>query len=308
MENTYLVMDIETVPDLSVWKPKAAEIPKIQIDAKPSKASIEFAELVVSLLHAESPVHPDDIEKAHDICRRAELKDNLAYLDTKYTPKPPESEFAPIYAQAPVAIGCVWLANDLTLKKIGCLRVAKDKPLLEAEAQMLQEWNTFMMKERPTIITWNGRAFDMPALMMRCIRHGINLSWYFSEKDYRYRYSEEKHCDLMDAMADYGATRNLKLDAVANLIGLPGKHNDMDGSKVAGMFADGKIDEIADYCTSDTVQTALVYLRWRLVKGRMTLEKYQESITGILNAMSLRPETQTLLSLIDQKRLLLTQA
>ncbi len=49
------------------------------------------------------------------------------------------------------------------------------------------------------------------------------LGWYYRDKGVRYRFSEEGHLDLCDWLADHGATRPGKLDAVARLIGLPGK-------------------------------------------------------------------------------------
>lgn len=308
MDDTYLVMDIETVPDLTVWEPASAkkEIEKIEMDSKPSKPSLEFMAAVVERLRERILVHPDDIEKARDIARRAKLDEEFNFLSPLIAAKPPTPpEFAPLHAQTPVAIGCVWLGSDMMVRKIGCLRVPLNAPLLEAEGDMLREWNAFMAKERPTIVTWNGRSFDMPVLSLRSFRHGINLAWYYGNKDYRYRYSEDKHADLMDAMADYGAARFLKLDAIAQLAGLPGKHGDMDGSKVAGMYAEGKIEQIANYCTSDTLQTAFVFLRWRLTKGRIDLPKYQEAVQALLTAMTLKPELKELYDLINQDQLML---
>lgn len=309
MDDTYLVMDIETVPDLTVWQPASLgnQIEKIEMDSKPTKPSLEFLAIVVERIQNNVPVHADDIEKASDIARRAKLDDDLSKTLAPHVvvKPPPAAEFAPLHAQTPVAIGCVWLGSDMMVKKIGCLRVDSTLPLLEGEEKMLHEWNEFMSRERPTIVTWNGRSFDMPVLALRSFRHGINLAWYYGNKDYRYRYSEDKHADLMDAMADYGAVRFLKLDAVAQLTGCPGKHGDMDGSKVHGMYLEGKIEEIANYCTSDTLQTAFVFLRWRLTKGRIDLQKYQEAVQSLLSTMALKPELGELYDLIDQPKLLM---
>jgi len=305
MNETFLVMDIETVPDLTVWQPAAPGIEKIQIDSKPAKASLEFLQVVIGRIKGGTPTHQDDIDKAHDIARRADMKDELGVLEEHILPEQQKSEFAPVYAQAPVAIGCVWLDFDLSVKKVGCLKIQENKTLLEGEPILLAEWNDFMASKRPTIVTWNGRGFDLPALMLRSFRHGLNLNWYFGTRDYRYRYSEEKHLDLMDAMADYGAVRSMKLDAIATLAGLPGKHDDMDGSKVAGMFDEGRIAEIAQYCTSDTVQTAFVFMRWRLIKGQISLEMYRDAVSTLLQTIEKEPATERLHSLINKPSLLL---
>jgi predicted PolB exonuclease-like 3'-5' exonuclease len=117
-----------------------------------------------------------------------------------------------------------------------------------------------------TLVTWNGRTFDLPVLSARALHLGVPWGWYYDERNIRYRYSSDGHDDLMDFLSDFGAARPMKLGDVARLIGLPGK-TDMDGSKVEGIAAEGKSSanegKIAAYCLQDAVQTALVFLRTR---------------------------------------------
>jgi hypothetical protein len=131
------------------------------------------------------------------------------------------------------------------------------------------------------------------------------MRWYFDDKDYRYRYSEDGHLDLCDAMGDYGATRFLKLDSIAKLIGLPGK-SEMDGSKVAGMFAEGRIDEIGTYCLTDVIQTAFVFLRWRFLKGRLPFPNYREAAVSLLVSIKKDVELASFTEEIDEFKLLMT--
>jgi len=121
----------------------------------------------------------------------------------------------------------------------------------------------------PTLVTWNGRTFDLPVLSMRSLKHRIPYAWYYANREVRYRYSDEGHLDLMDSLSDYGASRFMKLSDVARLCGLPGK-TDMSGDKVAEQYAvacrePARSDEIADrvrrYCLQDSLQTALIFLR-----------------------------------------------
>src|SRR5215468_11433458 len=58
-----------------------------------------------------------------------------------------------------------------------------------------------------TIVTWNGRGFDLPVVAARCLRHGVAFPWYYQRRDARYRYSPDGHLDLMDLLADHGATK-----------------------------------------------------------------------------------------------------
>jgi predicted PolB exonuclease-like 3'-5' exonuclease len=85
----------------------------------------------------------------------------------------------------------------------------------------------------------------------------------------------------MDALSDYGASRSLSLNDAAHLVGLPGK-TDMDGSKVADVVARGEDqvaqDRVARYCAHDVLQTALVFLRSRVLFGYLTLDGLRASV------------------------------
>lgn len=302
MSNSYLVLDIETVPDRSLWSPQGEiEIPKIVIEKNPSKESITFLDVAMATIKEEKPIHRDDLEKATDIARRSKRLEDLDILLRMGGDKK-EHEMAPAYAQIPIAIGCVWLDQSFQPKKIGCLKNSKG---LEGEKQILSEWNEFAGREKPNLITWYGRGFDLPVLMLRSFRHGINMNWYFNDREYRYRYSEQGHADLCDAMGDFGAIRGLKLSDIARAIGLPGKHDNMDGSQVASYFEAGKIDEICTYCTDDTVQTSIVFLRWQLTKGRISIESYKNSIKAILGIVESMPDLKKLREGIKDSALLL---
>ena len=91
------------------------------------------------------------------------------------------------------------------------------------------------------------------------------LRFYYQDHDYRYRYSEAGHLDLADMLTDYGASRSTGgLDAMARLIGLPGKVG-VDGSQVEGLYNAGQLELIKNYCLSDVAQTAFLFLRFRLL-------------------------------------------
>jgi predicted PolB exonuclease-like 3'-5' exonuclease len=64
---------------------------------------------------------------------------------------------------------------------------------------------------------------------------------------------------------------------LSKIIGLPGKPNGIDGSKVGQYFREGKIREIADYCETDIVNTYRVWLRYELFRGKLTPIQYQFS-------------------------------
>jgi predicted PolB exonuclease-like 3'-5' exonuclease len=49
-------------------------------------------------------------------------------------------------------------------------------------------------------------------------------------------------------------------------MGLPGKPDGTDGAEVAQYHCDGRIQDIADYCESDVVNTYRVWLRYELFR------------------------------------------
>jgi predicted PolB exonuclease-like 3'-5' exonuclease len=64
---------------------------------------------------------------------------------------------------------------------------------------------------------------------------------------------------------------------MANLIDKPGKSG-VDGSQVQQMYYDGQLDEINDYCRCDVLGTYFVFLRSRVLLGRLTLDEEQELV------------------------------
>ena len=136
----------------------------------------------------------------------------------------------------------------------------------DSEKQLVTAVREAAAASPATLVTWNGRTFDLPVLSARALHLGVPWGWYYDERNIRHRYSSDGHDDLMDFLSDFGAARPMTLGDVARLIGLPGK-TDMDGSKVEGIVALGESleneDKISSYCLQDAVQTALVFLRTR---------------------------------------------
>jgi len=219
-----------------------------------------------------------------------------------YTPAQPspgtERTFPPIFACRPVVIGVMWLDENLACKKIGTIGEGKD------EGPMLADFAEFVAKWEPTLVTWNGRGFDLPVLMLRSLRHGVCAPWYYRKPGYRYRYSTASHVDLCDILADHGATRMTSLHGAARLIGLPGKDG-VDGSQVEALFRTGQIEALRGYCLSDVAQTAFLFLRYRLLAGLCDRGTYAQAAKGLLDAITADTRLAPLAARIDRARLLL---
>ncbi|CAN5391062.1 3'-5' exonuclease [soil metagenome] len=194
--------------------------------------------------------------------------------------------FPPTWAHRIVVIGCLWLDHGYRLKRFTVLGEPNPSGSADQrERALLQDFSKLVGKARPILVTYNGRSFDLPVIALRALCHGVSLAWYYREKNVRSRYSEEGHLDLCDWLADHGATRSGSLDAVARLIGLPGKTG-VDGSQVAGMYAAGQLEAIQRYCLSDVAQTALLLLRFRLLQGGLAADEYQAATRSLLDALA----------------------
>ncbi|MEO6774685.1 MAG: 3'-5' exonuclease [Kofleriaceae bacterium] len=219
---------------------------------------------------------------------------------------PPEGApltFPPAWAHRIVVIGCLWLDHGYRLKRFGAL----GEPTVSGAADpieraLLGDFSRLVGNNRPLLVTYNGRGFDLPVIALRALCHGVSLGWYYREKNVRSRYSEEGHLDLCDWLADHGATRSGSLDAVARLIGLPGKTG-VDGSQVEGLYRAGELDAIRRYCLSDVAQTALLFLRFRLLQGALAPDQYGAATAALLDALAADGRVPDVIAGIDRAHL-----
>lgn len=208
--------------------------------------------------------------------------------DSDKVPPPPFNKI--------VTLGCL-LLEDYVPKRMGVVGEHKD------EGAMLADFAQWLDTKKPTVITWNGRTFDMPVITSRALRHGISMPWWFHDRNTRYRYSTEGHFDLMDFLADFGAAKNARLDVYAKLVGFPGKVG-VDGSQVAPMVHAGRLDEVNAYCLCDVAQTAAIFLRVELLRGVYDRARYREAARALLAFVDEQPRLQPVAEKIDRPRFL----
>lgn len=202
-----------------------------------------------------------------------------------------------------IAIGALLLGHaDLLPKRLGIIGRESDD-----EEIILREFADLVDRHQPTLVTYNGRGFDLPVLAMRCFRHGVPFRAYYRGRDMRYRFSDAGHFDLMDYLADYGASRPAKLDVMAKLCGMPGKVG-VDGKDVGPLYHRGQVAEIRNYCLCDVIQTSGVFLRVQLLRGEIDEAAYLTAMRGLIRLAQEDERVAAVAEKMDVSRLLLGRA
>ncbi|MDX1945193.1 MAG: 3'-5' exonuclease [Pirellulaceae bacterium] len=219
--------------------------------------SVADGALVARLRHPGEAISPADAVSRY----RAEL---LAKFD---------SDFIPYTFQVPVAVVAAKVSADFRLIDV----VALDDPQFRPHVITQHFWKGWEAYRRPTLVSFNGRTFDLPLLELAAFRFGIPLAgWFGGTKPYeqpRNRYNNEAHLDLHDVLTNYGASRfNGGLNLAASLLGKPGKM-DVQGHMVQDLWNAGKLAEINDYCRCDVLDTYFVFLRTMVLLGQLPLDQ-----------------------------------
>jgi len=105
-------------------------------------------------------------------------------------------------------------------------------------------------------VTFNGRGFDGPWVMLRSAILGIPAT----KNLVGYRYALKPHTDLLDVLSFFGATRKWNLDFACKAFGVESpKEHGMDGFSVGPYYRAGRLREIALYCRRDVEATARLF-------------------------------------------------
>lgn len=127
-----------------------------------------------------------------------------------------------------------------------------------SEHVMLREfWRA--LKRYRRLITFNGRSFDCPFLMLRSAILGIPPSRNLMT----YRFSAGVHCDLLDQLTFYGATRKFTLETYCRGFGIARPWDGRGRPEIALLAGEGRYREIAEHAALTVTATAALYRRWR---------------------------------------------
>ena len=180
-----------------------------------------------------------------------------------------------------VAISCVLRGQEH-------LKVWSLGDLAAPEAELIQRFYDGIEKLSPCLVSWNGGGFDLPVLHYRALLHGIQAPryWEVGDEDTAFRYNNYlgrfhwRHLDVMDVLSGYQNRARASLANTACLLGLPGKMG-LDGSQVWDAYQAGNLAGIRQYCETDVLNTYVIYLRFELMRGRITRERHAEEVERV---------------------------
>jgi predicted PolB exonuclease-like 3'-5' exonuclease len=202
--------------------------------------------------------------------------------------KPPEDnpdKFPPPFAHKIISMGGMIL--EITKEKhtaewLGIFTSDNNKI---GEKNIIQDfylkYQELCLNHKTTIVTFNGRRFDIPVLVARMMHYGIPCKLLLDE-NFRYQYDMEGHIDLLDHISNFGATTPSKLIHICRAIGMPGKV-DIDGSDIQRLYNKNKIDLINSHCMCDIIQTGILLLRYLRILESIDEKIYNELTEQIIN-------------------------
>ena len=185
-------------------------------------------------------------------------------------------DFIPYTFQKPIAVVVAKVSADLELLDLVSLDEPEHRPHVITE----HFWRGWSAYHQPTWVTFNGRTFDIPLMELSAFRYGLQLPEWFNldartYEQNRNRYNLKSHIDLHEILTNFNSTWfRGGLSLAANLVGKPGKMA-IAGEMVQGLYEDGELKKISDYCRCDVLDTYFVFLRSNVLTGRITVEREQ---------------------------------
>jgi 3'-5' exonuclease len=155
-----------------------------------------------------------------------------------------------------------------------------------SEAKLISDFIEKIGELLPRLVTFNGHRFDLPVLRYRAMVNRVSAGG-LQVRQYFHRYTDDA-LDLCDALASYVPTAKVKLDEISKILGLTGKPEGIDGSRVEEMVLAGQIEEVARYCESDVLNTYRIWLVYELFRGSITANELDWSEAQIRDFVATR--------------------
>ncbi len=148
------------------------------------------------------------------------------------------------------------IVEDLTEDSV-TLKIRSEKEMLEDFWAGAKAYDAF--------VTFNGRGFDVPFLLLRSAILGVAPTRDLMDGRYLYQQKSAKHIDLADQLSFYGAVqRKGSLHLYCRAFGIESpKAGGVTGDDVSALFREGQFETIARYNVRDIIATAELYKKWQ---------------------------------------------
>jgi predicted PolB exonuclease-like 3'-5' exonuclease len=293
-----LIFDIETVPDIPLLWKKAIGSDKFGSASRDREAESTWGDLnalqeVLASLDMDFP--PAIYQSVVSICGIFVHPETYAIVDGLKLSVPAGLSYCEFLDREKRLLKDFWLFSK---KHAGIQKIWYDS--LDSQYR-LTDFQRKKLKPIPvTFCGYNISGFDLPVLEQRSFRHLLTcpIAEYGLETgydSYRSRFGFDKTFDLYQYLSSSGsAPSRVGLDVLARAIGLGGKMQGMDGSKVAeAYFADFAWQTIEDYCATDVLITYGVLLAVQKFRGVLSEPSFAAAV-GDFQTFLLkegRPET-----------------
>lgn len=141
-----------------------------------------------------------------------------------------------------------------------------DKLYIGTEEKIIEDfWKILNKYPTSQLVSFNGRNFDCPFLMLRSAVFKIRPSRNIMSGT---KFNYHSHIDLADELTffagfGFGATKRFNFDFYARAFGITSpKSEGVDGSMVSELYYDDKVEVIAEYCLRDVTATWELFKIW----------------------------------------------
>jgi len=111
------------------------------------------------------------------------------------------------------------------------------------------------------LVTFNGRRFDLPALIHRSRINGVQPAGILLRSVLQKPWEHLPHVDMANVLSFGGAMSGYSLEAYAIAYGLDNPKTGGDGGGVLELVRTGQIEKLAQYVMGDVRATAELYRR-----------------------------------------------
>jgi hypothetical protein len=133
----------------------------------------------------------------------------------------------------------------------------KTKALIGEEKQILTEFWEILSKFNGTFVSYNGIEFDAWFVITRTMMYNITIT----NKNFidTRRFQKRPHFDVKQILSDWDKYRSITLNLACDYLGVSSPKDGLKAKDVWQAYAEGRIDEIAEYCLKDITATYQIY-------------------------------------------------